>query len=145
MRIKNEQYIQYIQDRVEPMAHEVSLICAAYTRWGACHDQNLEHAIRYQKGTMSVVCDNLGISIIPSHFEHYIIVPTSEFKKVLEVKIPEGLAYQAKFVVGPMGSNIKKILRKINDREAFFPDENGPIFDRALDIKSLHVVRINLI
>lgn len=145
MENTNTQYIQYIQDRVEPMAHEVSLICAAHTRWGACHDQNLDWAIRYRRGTMSVVCDNLRISIIPSHFEHYIIVPTSEFKKVLEVKIPEGLAGQAKFVVGSMGSNIKKILRRINDREAFFPDENGPIFDGALDIKSLHVVRINLI
>lgn len=141
----NEQYIKYIQDRVEPKSHEVSLICAAHTRWGGCHDQNLEHAIRYQKGTMSVVCDNLGISIIPSHFEHYIIIPTSQFKRVLEVKVPEGLKGQKKYLVGCMGTNIKKILSTINDREKFFPDENGPIFDGALDIKSLHVVRINLI
>ena len=141
----NEQYIKYIQDRVEPMAHEVSLICAADTRWGSCHDQNLAHAIRYQKGTMSHVCDNLGISIIPSHFEHYIIIPTSQFKRVLEVKVPEGLKEQKKYLVGCMGTNIKKILSTINDREKFFPDENGPIFDGALDIKSLHVARINLI
>ena len=138
----NEQYIQYIQDRVEPMA---SLICAAHTRWGACHDQNLEHAIRYQKGTMSVVCDNLGISIIPSHFEHYIIIPTSQFKRVLEVKVPEGLEEQKKHLIGRMGTNIKKILSTINDREKFFPDENVPIFDKELDLTSLNVVKINVI
>ena len=141
----NEQYIKYIQDRVEPMAHEVSLICAADTRWGSCHDQNLAHAIRYQKGTMSHVCDNLGISIIPSHFEHYIIIPTSQFKRVLEVKVPEGLKEQKKYLVGCMGTNIKKILSTINDREKFFPDENVPIFDKELDLTSLNVVRINLI
>ena len=143
--MNNEQYIQYIQDRVEPMAHEVSLICADNTRWGTRRDQNLDWVIRCRKDIMSVVCDNLGISIIPSHFEHYIIVPTSQFKKVLEVKIPEGLAGQAKFVVGSMGSNIKKILSTINDREKFFPDENGPIFDKELDLTSLNVVRINVI
>ena len=94
---------------------------------------------------MSVVCDNLGISIIPSHFEHYIIIPTSQFKSVLEVKVPEGLKEQKKYLIGCMGTNIKKILSTINDREKFFPDENVPIFDKELDLTSLNVAKINVI